>query len=535
MAQELNNNKKAADSPKKGLGRRDLLKGVITLPVLGVFGERLLKKQKYDAGRKEAIMSELGFQGDAPAILPSNAVKASSKELRVGIIGCGSRGEYLMRAAGYAHPTWLDSMKQALAENKADKRYEDFIKQDDLNIVMTGICDVFDIRAESALEAVRSDTNPGRQFKEVKRYGSYQDMLASPDIDAVIIATPEHWHAKMAIDAAAAGKHVYLEKPFTKTIPEVFALYDAVKNSGIKFQLGHQGRQTDAYMMAKEVVKRGILGKVCLVTVTTNRNDPNGAWVYPIHPEASPMNIDLNQFRGDAPRKPVSQMIRRFFQWRLWYDYGTGLSGDLFTHEFDSINSILDLGIPKSAVASGGIYYYKDGREVPDVYTAVYEYPERDLTLMYSATLSSNCNRGKLLMGNDAVLDLGQLHASAMSVTADIGSARYKEKIEKGVIDTSLPMFTYTPGSKGLDAVTSATEKYFAGRGLLYTYRDGKRYDTTHLHILEWLEAIRNNGATSCDIEMGRQEAITAHMGTVAYQTGKRIEWDPVNNQIIET
>ena len=123
-----------------------------------------------------------------------------------------------------------------------------------------------------------------------------------------------------------------------------------------------------------------------------------------------------------------------------------------------------------------------------------------------------------------------------MSVTADRGSTRYKDKIEEGFINTDLPMFTYTPGSKGLDAVTSATEKYFAGRGLLYTYRGGKRYDTTHLHMLEWLEAIRNNGSTSCEpgAEMGRQEAITAHMGTMSYQTGKKIEWDAGNNKAIE-
>lgn len=538
MTQELNNNgstgKKQGTDGKKGLGRRDLLKGVITLPVLGVFADRLVRKRKYDAGRKDAIMSELGLEGDAPSILPSNAVNASSKEIRVGLIGYGSRGEYLMRAAGYAHPSWLDSMKQAMIENKADKRYEDFINQDDLNIVMTGVCDVFDIRAEEAMQAVKSDINPGKQYKEVKRYTTYQEMLDSPDIDAVIIATPEHWHAQMTIDAAKAGKHVYLEKPFTKTIDEVYPLVDAINSSGIKFQLGHQGRQTDAYMMAREVINRGILGKISLITVTTNRNDPNGAWVYKIHPEATPMNIDLNQFRGSSRRYPMSQMIRRYFQWRLWYDYGTGLSGDLFTHEFDSINMIMDLGIPKSAVASGGIYYYKDGREVPDVYHAVYEYPDRDLTLMYSATLSSNTNRGKLLMGHDAVLDLGQLHASAMSVTADMGSTRYKDKIDQGFIDTTLPMFTYSPGSKGLDAVTSATEKYFAGRGLLYTYRGGKRYDTTHLHMLEWLEAIRNNGSTSCDAEMGRQEAITAHMGTMAYLTGRRIEWDSENNRIVE-
>jgi len=531
---EENNSNGQERKNGNGIGRRDILKGLVTVPILGIFAKKLIDKRQYDAERKEAIMSELGLSGDAPSILPSNTLKASSKELRVGIIGCGSRGEYLMRALGYAHPTWLDSMKQAAAENKSDRRYTDFINQDDLNIVLTGVCDVFDIRAESAMEAVKSDVNPARRNTEVKRYRTYKQMLDSPDIDAVIIATPEHWHAPMAIDAANAGKHVYLEKPFTKTIPEAYDLVDAIKKTGVKFQLGHQGRQTDAYMMAREVVKRGILGKLSIVSVTTNRNDPNGAWVYPIHPEASPMNIDLRQFMGNTARKPPSAMLKRFFRWRLWYDYGTGLSGDLFTHEFDSINMILDLGIPKSAVASGGIYFYKDGREVPDVYQAVYEYPDRELTLMYSATLASNTNRGKLLMGHDAVLDLGQLHASAMSVTADTGSTRYKEKIEKGVIDTSLPMFTYTPGSKGLDAVTSATEKYFAGRGLLYTYRGGKRYDTTHLHILEWLEAIRNNGATSCGADLGFQEAITAHMGTLSYLEGRKVEWDHENNRLVE-
>ena len=357
-------------------------------------------------------------------------------------------------------------------------------------------------------------------------------MLESDDIDGVIIATPEHWHAKMAVDAANAGKHIYLEKPLTRTIPEAYEVVDAVRKSGVKFQLGHQGRQTDAYMMAREVFQKGILGKVTLVSVTTNRNDPNGAWIYKIHPDATPMNIDWRQFLGPSPRRPFS--MERFFRWRLWFDYGTGLSGDLFTHEYDSMNMILDLGIPKSAVATGGIYFYKDNREVPDVYQAIYEYPDRELTLLYSATLASNTKRGKLIMGNDATMDLGQLHASALAVTADFDSPRYKEKIKDSIIDTSLPMFTYTPGSRGFDAVTSATEQYFAGRGLLYTYRDGKRVDTTHLHIKEWLDAIRNNGKTSCGVDLGFQEAVTAHMGTMSYQLGRKIEWDHENNKIVD-
>ena len=497
-----------------------------------MFIQKLQKKRSRDTFRKEQIMSELGLGKNAPSILPSETLKASGKMLRLGIIGYGSRGEYLLRAAGFAHPEWLDSMKKASMDDSRDRRYDDFVNQDGLNIVFNGVCDAFSIRAERCLEAIsKGASKNSRANNNAKIYPTYRHMLRSDDIDAVIIATPEHWHAKMAIDAARAGKHVYLEKPMTRTIPEANEVVNAVKESGIKFQLGHQGRQTDSFMMAREVVKKGILGKISLVELTTNRNDPNGAWVYEIHTDASYENINWREFLGSSTRRPFN--LERFFRWRLWYDYGTGLSGDLFTHEYDAINMILDIGIPKSAVASGGIYFYKDGREVPDVYQAVYEYPDRDLTLVYSATLASNMKRGKLIMGHDATMDLGQLHASAMSVNPDIGSTRFKEKIEKGIIDTSLPMFTFTPGSKGIDAVTSATEKYFAGRGLLYTYRGGKRYDTTNLHLLEWLEAIRSGSETSCNIDKGFQEAITAHMGTLSYQEGRKVEWDHEQNKIV--
>ena len=532
----INNGSRARISEKKMyFDRRDILKALAALPVLGLFFHKLNKKWsmvKKDIDSKEQLLSELGLNSDAPSILPSATRKSTNKKLRLGIIGCGSRGEYLLRAAGFAHSSWLESMKQAEMENKNDKRYEDFMNQEKLNIVFNGVCDVFDVRAERALDTVRKGSNTGIENTNAKRFRTYRQMLASDDIDAVIVATPEHWHAQMAIETARAGKHIYLEKPLCLTIPEAYKVVDEVKKSGIKFQLGHQSRQTDAYIMAREVIKKGVLGKISMVTLTTNRNDPNGAWVYPIHPDASPMNIDFTQFRGKTARKPLSVMMKRFFRWRLWYDYGTGLSGDLLTHEFDAVNMILDLGIPGSAVATGGVYYYKDGREVPDVYNATYEYPDRDMTLMYSATLANNTKRGKRIMGSDATMEFGQLHASALSVTADSGSKRFKEKIEQEIIDTEFPMFSYSPGSKGFDAVTSATEKYFAGRGLLYTYRDGKRVDTTHLHIGEWLDAIRTDGDTSCNIDMGFEEAITAHMGTLSYKIGKKVEWDPENRMI---
>jgi predicted dehydrogenase len=234
-------------------------------------------------------------------------------------------------------------------------------------------------------------------------------------------------------------------------------------------------------------------------------------------------------FEGPAPNK-VPFSLERFFRWRCWYDYGTGLAGDLLSHEYDGVNQILQLGIPKSCVASGGIYYFKDdGRDVPDVFQAVYEYPNRDLTFVYSATLANGYYRGLRFMGHDASMQV----SGTLSVTADGESTRYKQKIEDRIIDPSRPMFTYRPGFKGIDAVTSATEEYFVSRGLLYTYRGGRRVSAYHLLIAEWLDVIRNGGQTSCNIDRGFEEAMTCHMATRSYLEGRKVEWDPVNRRIV--
>jgi predicted dehydrogenase len=313
----------------------------------------------------------------------------------------------------------------------------------------------------------------------------------------------------------------------TRTVEETFELRDAIKKSGIVMQLGHQGRQTASHKRAKEIIDKNILGKVTLIEVCTNRNDPNGAWVYDIHPDASPRTIDWRQFT--EPTKPHPFSLERFFRWRCWWDYGTGLSGDLLTHEYDAINQVMKLGIPHSAVASGGVYFYKDGREVPDVFQAVFEYPERDLTFMYSATLASERFRGKVIMGHDANMEM----ENALTVYPDRQSTRYSKQLNKGLLSPDKPMITYIPGKDNIDAVTSPTEQYFASRGLLYTYVQGKRVDTTHLHIKEWLNAIRTGKQPSCDIDQGFEEAITAHMATIAYRENRKVYWDADKQKIV--
>jgi len=342
----------------------------------------------------------------------------------------------------------------------------------------------------------------------------------------VVIATPDHWHGPMTIEAARAGKHVYCEKPLTWTVEETYEVRQAVVDSGVVFQLGHQGRQTDAYLKAREAIEKNVLGPINLIEVTTNRNDPNGAWVYDIHKDASPATIDWDQFIGPAPWHDFS--LERFFRWRCWWDYSTGLSGDLLTHEYDAINQVLNVGIPHSAISTGGIYFFKDGRTVPDVLTTVFEFPEKNLSLLYSATLSSQMDRGKKVMGHDAYMEMG----NTLTIYADPRSTRYAGKIEKGIIKPDMPIYSYVPG-RGADTITSATEKYFAGRGLLYTYRGGKRVDTTHLHMKEWLDAIRQGTKPSCDIHSGFEEAMTAHMGTLSYHHKKQVFWDKASEKII--
>jgi predicted dehydrogenase len=509
------------------MDRRDVLKSLVSVPVLGALAYAWYRKRKYEKYLRLNIQDELKISSE-PASSADNP--SYGKEIRLGLIGYGIRGKDLASGAGFTHPTRIDYWKEEALNNKQNTEYEDYLAQDGLNVRLTAVCDIFDTYGKMAQEAganIHREGSGGKMGDKPVRYLNYLDLIESPDVDAVIIATPDHWHGPMTIAAARAGKHVYCEKPLTWSVEETYEVRKAVKENGIVFQLGHQGRQNESYLKAKEVIKQGILGKVNLIEVTTNRNDPNGAWVYPIHDDASPFTIDWQQFIGQAP--PHEFSLERFFRWRCWWDYSTGLSGDLLTHEYDAMNQIMGLGIPHSAASSGGIYFFKDGRTVPDVLHTVFEYPDRDLTLMYSATLASNRRRGRVIMGHDAAMELG----STMTIYADQSSTRYKEKIEAGIIDPDLPIFTYTPGLKSVDAITSPTEQYFAGRGLMYTYRGGKRVDTTYLHIREWLNCIRNGGATSCNIDEAFAEAMTAHMGTIAYKENRQVFWDKENEKII--
>jgi predicted dehydrogenase len=357
-------------------------------------------------------------------------------------------------------------------------------------------------------------------------------MLDDKNIDAVMIATPDHTHAAITVAAVKAGKHVYCEKAPCHSEEQMNEVYNAVKNSSIVYQLGHQVPQSVVFQQAKDIIKKDILGKITLIETTTNRNTANGAWIRHLDANGNPKpgdekSIDWDQWLGPAPKVPFS--IDRFYNWTKFFDYDIGLLGQLFTHEFDAVNQLLNIGIPASVVSSGGIYYWKDNREMADLLHCVFEYPDKDLSLLYSASLASSRSRGRVFMGHDASMELGNV----INITADGDSTRYKKQIEAGFIDTSGPMISFNPTVGKVDAVTSATEKYYAARGLISTSINGRVVDITYLHIREWIDCIRSGKIPSANIEMAFQEGMTCMMAHKAYIEKRRVEWDPVNKKIV--
>ncbi|WP_431128665.1 Gfo/Idh/MocA family protein [Flagellimonas flava] len=502
--------------------RRNLLKGLGGLPILGAVWWAGAAGVGRKMRERNQILEQLNIMPSLPPTVPG----IDGDPIKVGIIGFGIRGEQLCRSLGFATQEWKEEMRLAAEEDPNHSALSDFEKQDKLNINLVGVCDVFDVRAEKALRSFNTEDN------KIKRYDTYTAMIRSGDVDAVVIATPDHWHAPMSIEALNNNVSVYVEKPMTHTVEETYRLREAARASKATFAVGHQHRQTLSFITARDIVEKGTLGHVSLIQTNTNRNDDNGAWNYDIHEQANPQTIDWEQFLGSAPKVPFNK--NHFFRWRKWWAYGSGLSGDLLTHDYDRLNCVLNMGIPESVSASGGIYTHNDGRDVPDVLQVNMEFPnystgssqnkgkENGMTFCYSASLGNSFNRPTVLMGHDATMELG----NRLTVWPDGASTRYGDMLEMGKMQPNVPIYQYNPAANVPDAISSATSQYFADKGLMWTYINGVRVDSTFLHMREWLSVIKNGGKVSCGIKEGFEEAIAAHMAGLSWKLGQKIEWD---------
>ena len=531
MDNETNKNKSETK-----LTRRDILKGFGSVPILGIFAYDFWKTKLLSKAKEKALHVNLGIN-DAPSILPKTTLKKNGQLVRVGIAGVGRRGPYLLKALGLVQKSWYDEHVKLAKQNDqaAIRRLQTFQNQEVLNIQVTGVCDVFDLHADAGLDIAENGIQPNGEpvnFKNVKRFRTFKEMVASPDIDAVIIATPDFHHAEMVIDAVKEGKHVYCEKGLTITEDELEEVYKTVKNSNIVFQLGHQNSKNETFKKAKEIIEKGILGKVTLVETTTNRNTKHGAWVRHLNPDGSLKpgsadSIDWNQWLGNTKKIPFNQEV--YYGWPRWFEYDTGLGGQLFSHEIDAVNQILGFGIPKKVVSSGGIYFHKEPRDMPDTFHSVLEFSDREFSVIYSASLANSRFRGRVFMGSDASMVVG----NELSVIVNGDSPQFKDKIENGLIDPSIPLYTYPKQIQNIDGITSASEKYYAQRGLIDTSIGGKNLDVTYLHMKEWIEVIQNGGTTGCNIDKAFDDTMSVLMVHNSYVENKPLEWDPIKRKII--
>ncbi|MBM3787326.1 MAG: Gfo/Idh/MocA family oxidoreductase [Acidobacteria bacterium] len=261
---------------------------------------------------------------------------------------------------------------------------------------IAAVADIYDGRRERAREEWGARLYTTRDYREV---------LVRKDIDAVIVGTPDHWHAQIAVDAMNAGKDVYVEKPMVQKVADGHRVIEAAKKNNRILQVGSQRVSSIIYEKARQLLAEGAIGELNLVEAWWDRNSAIGAWQYSIPPNASTQNVDWDRFLGSAPKHPFEP--RRLFRWRNYQDYGTGVAGDLFVHLFSGMHFITGAKGPSRVFATGGLRYWKDGRDVPDVMLGLYDYPGFNLALRVNFVNGAGETSGFRFVGSEGVLTVG--------------------------------------------------------------------------------------------------------------------------------
>jgi len=358
----------------------------------------------------------------AGAALAATATNAMAKNtspnerLRIGFIGVGGRCETHLDSAIHLH-------------------------QQDGSVELAAVCDVYNYNLNRFAAKVEWKTG-----QRPTTTGDYRDILADESIDAVVIATPDHWHARQTIDALNAGKHVYCEKPMTHSVEEALAVMQAWKKSGRVMQVGVQSTSLPVWDKVNESIRAGELGKVLQYQTEYFRNSDMGQWrYYPLRPDMTPKNIDWKTFLGTefdlAPDLPFDRAM--FAQWRCYWPFGSGMFTDLFVHRTTSMLKATGLRFPGRVVGAGGIFLENDGREVPDVATVVADFPEGVQGLVTATMCCGNTpirqtirgHHGSVVFGTGEVFSGYDFVAERSPVTHD--SSIQDKRVEVGKVENS--------------------------------------------------------------------------------------------------
>jgi predicted dehydrogenase len=309
-------------------------------------------------------------------------------------------------------------------------------------VKIVAACDLYDGRL-----AHMKEVYPG-----IATTRDYQEILQRPDVDAIIIGTPDHWHSRIAIDAMTAGKDVYCEKPMVQRLDQGKPVIEVMQRTGRILQIGSQYASSPVYLHAAELLKQGAIGKVNMVEAWLDRNSAMGAWQYSIPPDASPQTVDWDRFLGYARKRPFD--ATRFFRWRNYRDYGTGLAGDLFVHLITGLHTATGALGPKRVYATGGLRYWKDGRDVPDVMLAMLDYPDFNFALRVNFKSGSTTeNFGFRFVGDEGVMTTTMTELSLAKHPREEEPGYTIETFSKAEQERSLKVYgeKYPPKPAGLE------------------------------------------------------------------------------------
>jgi predicted dehydrogenase len=368
--------------------------------------------------------------------------------------------------------------------------------------------DLYDGRHELAKEIV------GKPIRTTRRY---QELLEAKDIDAIIVAVPDHWHKQVVVDALAAGKDVYCEKPMSHSPADGLAMVAAAKKTERIVQIGAQGTSSVLCAKAKELYNQGAIGELSLIEATYGRNNPLGAWEYPPPPDLSPENLDWDTWLGTAPKKPFDPYT--FARWRCWKEYGTGLAGDLTVHLISHMLFVLGINeVPKRVSAFGGIYRWKDGRNMPDVHPALFEY--HNVPVYMRLTLGTESPEVTRFMGSKGIIELCEFSVSytpQAGVQPAPGAEGWPARLLNAYVKQWHEEHDPAPGKEPApETVTYNGHDYYDGRP----------------HLWKFFEAVRSRKPVVQDAVFGHNAALACHLANESYFRKSLVYWDPVSQTI---
>jgi len=396
-------------------------------------------------------------------------IPGANGRINLGLIGAGGRGRSLLEWA----------MKTGEQPNTPAQ--------------VVAISDVYGKRLRTAKELAKCDGHL-----------DYREIIERKDIDAVIIATPDHWHARMAIEAMEHGKDVYLEKPMTHTIEEARKVYETVKRTGRVLQVGSQTTSSDQWWKARKAIADGMIGKLILSQGSYHRNSTQGEWNWAIDAGAGPNGkgddfIDWKMWLGSAPKREFN--ADRFFRFRKYWDYSGGIATDLFYHVVAPLNICWgEAQFPYRVMASGGIYVFKDEREVPDTFMLA-----ADFAAGHSLVLSSS-------MGNEThIPGLLRGHEGTIMMVPD---GRFEGKVDS---------ITVTPARI---AKKQFEEKYGASEVKL-------NCEARESHMENFLRCVRTREKPVLDALTAYKAMTTIGMSVQAYREGRVLYFDAQKEKVV--